>query len=112
MDTCQQTVARESAVKSPFLMVYLLPTFSIAIQSLEIEIFTLSGNKDYAEETATACFHMHFCPCRSHSQPRAVHRDRESVNFVCLCPPPLLHMLKRCFKTVFKLSMQHTYFSR
>lgn len=41
----------------------MLPKFSIAIESLEIGIFYLPPNKDYAGGFAATHFHVALCPC-------------------------------------------------
>lgn len=100
---------------------YLLPQFSIETESLEIEFFTLSGSKDYAGGSAMTCFHMYFCLCRRRrrlllpSSTVSPGLCTEIGNPCILCIyvlPHFYHMLKNCFKTFFKLSMQHSYFSR
>lgn len=42
--------------------VYLLPKFSIVIESLEIGVFYLLGNEDSAGQSAVTRFHVAFCP--------------------------------------------------
>lgn len=81
---------------------YLLPKFSIAVESVEFEIFIRKQGLGRRvcnmfphvflsleeEETTTVLLH---------SQPWALQGDRESMNFVYLCPPSLLPHAKKLF---------------